>query len=170
MATRKTTGRVTPKKAVSEPGQVTSVEEWKSGTRGSPLRVPSGKTVIARNPGMHTFLEKGMIPNSLLNIVQEAVSKGKKASVKTMEVDEQKLKDMLELTDAICIDVIVEPKVHTNKNAEGEIIPYEERDDSKLYVDEIDVDDKMFIFQFAVGGTRDLERFRKESAQVMGDL
>ena len=38
------------------------------------------------------------------------------------------------------------------------------RDPDVLYVDEVDIEDRMFILNFALGGTRNLERFREELA------
>lgn len=170
MVAKKSTGRVTPKKATPEVESVTSISEWKKASEGSPLRVPSGKTAIVRNPGMQVFLSQGMIPNSLLGPIQAALSNGKRPDLKEIEVNDQTLNDMLNLADAVVIYCVMEPKVTSNKDATGAILPLEARDSDKLYVDEIDVEDKMFIFQFAVGGTRDIEQFRKESAQSLGNL
>jgi hypothetical protein len=46
-----------------------------------------------------------------------------------------------------------------------------ERDDDVLYVDEIDMDDKMFIFGYATSGAKDLETFRQgQTANVAAVL
>lgn len=40
-------------------------------------------------------------------------------------------------------------------------------DELPVYTDEVDQEDKQFIFQFVVGGTSDLERFRREQAAAL---
>jgi len=49
----------------------------------------------------------------------------------------------------------------------GDAEPPEDRDPDFLYTAEIDFTDKMFIFQFALGGSADLERFREGLQQSM---
>lgn len=39
-----------------------------------------------------------------------------------------------------------------------------------IYTDMIGMEDKMFLFNFALSGVRDVESFREESAKAMGDL
>jgi len=61
------------------------------------------------------------------------------------------------------------------KNAQGEEIPLldSERDDDVTYTDEIPVDNKTFIMNYAVGGTRDLESFRQgldKTVERMADV
>lgn len=51
-----------------------------------------------------------------------------------------------------------------------EEIPFGERDEDVLYTDDIDQDDKVFIFNFVVGGTRDLERFRAEYGDALATV
>jgi len=54
--------------------------------------------------------------------------------------------------------------------AEGERIPFDDRSPEFLYCSEVDFEDKMFIFQYAVGGTRDLERFRQEYSESLDSI
>lgn len=51
-----------------------------------------------------------------------------------------------------------------------EEIPEKERDEDILYTDEIDIDDKTFIFNFVVGGTRDVEQFRLQYGDAMATV
>lgn len=51
-----------------------------------------------------------------------------------------------------------------------ETIPVEDRDVDILYTDDIDQEDKTFIFNFAVGGTRDLEQFREEYSDAVATV
>jgi hypothetical protein len=89
------------------------------------------------------------------------------------------LEDLFSSFDKVTSYCVVEPKCqwHMRKvlDAHGdhlvdskgrpqyEEIPESERDENVLYTDKVDMDDKAFIFNFVVGGTRDIERFREES-------
>lgn len=183
--TKKTsTGRTTPKKS-NEP---TSVSEWKK-AKGLPLDLPSGKTALCRNPGMKAFLAAGLIPNSLIPLVTEALERGGSPSggvskaakeaidkklTEQMKGDPKFLEEMMDAIDNITIYCVIKPPVRSDKWTEddlaaelctpaqvGRIIPEADRDERQLYIDEVDFDDKQHIFQWAVGGTRSLERFRK---------
>lgn len=142
---------------VSATPKATPAGQWKKASVGQALQVPSGNTALVRNSGMQVFLTKGLIPNSLMPIVRQAMS-GKQPDIKLDEVTEDQLADMVALFDAIVVHCVVEPTV-LPVPADGE-----ERSTEALYVDDVDFDDKMFIFQWVVGGTRDLEQFRKEQA------
>lgn len=168
--------------------QVTSTtQQWKAVTAAVVLTAPSGNKCLARRPdSLQVFMEQGIVPNSLLPIVEKALS-GKtldpKALAEEAMADPAKIADMIALTDAIVVNCVIEPQVapvplYTAKHSEegkclkkqiGTKIPFgsEHRDIDVLYVDEIVSEDKMYIFQFAVGGTRDLEKFRSESAATL---
>lgn len=170
---------------------VSSAKTWKQSTlEGMELPVPSGHTCRVRRPqGMQVFIEKGVIPNSLMPIVEEALT-GKKPDLDALAreamADPSKLRAITELQDAVVVDVVMEPTVapiptFTAQDVEdgncteeevGTLIPFghEARDDEVLYVDEVDAEDKAFIFQFAVGGTKDIERFRERSAERLAGL
>lgn len=44
------------------------------------------------------------------------------------------------------------------------------RDPETLYADEVDLQDKIFVFQWALGGTHDLEKFREQQRISMESL
>lgn len=52
----------------------------------------------------------------------------------------------------------------------GDAIPPEERNPDFLYAAEVDFNDKMFIFQYALGGSADLDRFREEFAESVASV
>ncbi len=60
--------------------------------------------------------------------------------------------------DAVLLHVVIEPHVLPVPP------PEEARDPDGLYVDDVDLEDKVFLFNWAVGGTADVEAFRKEQA------
>lgn len=182
--TKKSTGRVTPPKAAEEP---TSVEGWKAKGQTLVLHVPSGNKALVRNPGIKAFLSAGILPNSLMPIVTEALERGKPPSLSAFQgkitTDPQMVQEMLESVDKVTLYCVIEPQVHpvptwdltdlSQDNCTAEQIGQEapqKKDPRRLYVDEVDLEDKMFIFQWAVGGTRDLERFRKEYSSGLADV
>lgn len=164
---KSSSGRVTPKKR----SNATSASEWKKGSAVSPLvdlEVPSGKVCQVRPVGMEAFLTAGLIPNSLMAIVKAGMTAADNREEViedlTNDVSGEQLVDMIRMFDAVTCHVVVQPRVHpVPENEEG-------RDDDLLYVDEVDVNDKFFIFNFAVGGTRDLERFRQQQEDAMGTV
>lgn len=150
----------------------TSASEWKKKTTlGTLVTVPSGNEVRVRTPGMQVFLTQGVIPNGLMPIIQDAMKAGEAPSdeaMNSMADDPEKLQEVLELADAVALFCFIEPKLERppTEKIDGKevIIPLgdERRDEEVLYVDEVDLNDKLFIFQFAVGGTAKLEQFRQE--------
>lgn len=155
-------------RAQQGPAEVTTASAWrKQTTEGTPLVVPSGNTCLVRpSSGLDMFVRNGSIPNSLMPIVQEAISKGKPPSAQelTLENNPDLLESILELTDTACVFMVMDPVVKpVPTDDKGEVIPFSQREKGDfLYVDEILFEDKMFIFNWAVGGTTDLETFRKE--------
>lgn len=149
--------------------QRTTASEWRAKVAGEDLTLPSGNVALVRRPGMDTFLREGVIPDSLTPIVEDAVKKGKglsTAAQKEMLKDPKQIAGVIDLMDAIVVAAVIEPKVKAvPKDADGQPVPFDERGATDcLYADEVDLDDKVFIMNFAVGGTRDLERFRGEHA------
>ena len=162
----------------------TSAKEWKKnaakGLKDIPL--PSGNTAKVRAPGMQAFLAQGFIPNSLLEIVMTALDKnaGKPQKTKAQREAEDKvqalqfmksiaddparLADLMLTLDRVWLECVVVPETLPAD------IPAEERDQEILYVDDVDFDDKMFVFQFAVGGTQDVEKFRQGTAENVDAL
>lgn len=145
--------------------EVSSVSSWKQKART--LTLPSGNVVGVQNPGMKTFLVNGTIPNSLMSLAEKALQKGRPlddSEMRSIVESPEKIADMLKMVDVITMGVVTEPKVHPAPETAAD------RDQDKLYVDEIDDEDKLFIFQWASGGTTDLERFRAELAGTLAPL
>lgn len=146
----------------------TSASSWKKKTVGGTLfTVPSGNTALIRTPGMQAFIKQGIIPNALMPFIQEAMKKGEKPSdvdVSQLLDDPTRLNQIMDLADAVTVNCCIDPKVEAIPLDEDENqIPIGDsrRDDDTLYVDEVDFEDKMYIFNLAVGGTSDLEKFRE---------
>lgn len=163
-----------------------SAQDFKK-RRAGLFELPSGLVMRLRNPGgLKIFMKEGLIPNSLMGTVQNALDKGKemeaKDFVKDGKVDPLLMDNMMALLDAVMVECAVQPRVYPspseadvlvwNSEHEDEQVNLPEllKDDEKVYADEIDDQDKMFVFQWITGGTSDLESFRREHATNVADL
>lgn len=153
--------------------QVTDASSWNAKKDAGPLELPSGNVALVKAPGMDTFLKEKFIPNSLLPYVTAALE-GKRPEMEKMEEDvksTEQLNEMLELMDRVTCYCVLEPVVKmVPLDDEGNKVPPNEREQGVLYIDQVDLEDKSFIFQFAVGGTRDLEQFREGINKSLGSV
>ncbi len=174
-AAKKTARKAPAKKVADSPTQaapttVSDFAAFKQRAQGRLLPLPSGLVVRAHRVDLQTFVAKGTIPNPLMEIVQEALQKGQEMDPAAMvsndegEVDLEMVAEMMEIVDGVVVETVLEPRIHPMVE-EGE-----ESDDNLLYVNEVDAEDKMFIFQWSIGGTDDLERFREEATADLASL
>jgi hypothetical protein len=170
MATGQKTGRTTPPKPRTEDvlDDPTPAKDWKKRSgEGILVRVPSGNVAKIRTPGIEVFVTQGVIPNGLMPIIMDSMKRvgpPKDEDLVKMLEDKEALKQIIDLSSAVAVYCCIEPEV-LPVPAEGE-----KRDPDALYVDEMDFNDRMFIFGVAVGGTSDLEKFREQQAAVMESL
>ena len=150
-----------------------SAKAWRAG-RTITVKLPSDNVCVMKRVPLETFLKQGFFPDSLTPLISEMISDNKKSSTVDKEKAQAKLNDamenvesiqeMLEMFNEVAVKTIVEPTVQLPPNDDFD------RDDDVLYADEIDLEDKIFIFQVCVGGTTDVERFRKETRDNLGSL
>lgn len=151
----------------AEQRRISQIGDFKN-RLGGIQELPSGLIVRVHNPGgLEVFLGSGQIPNSLLKIMRDAIKKGTAPDVKDFmdlesgDFDPEMITAMTTMLNMVAVKTIVEPRVYPSP-AEGE-----EREDTKLYADEIPDDDKQFLLQWVSGGTRDLEEFRRKQQQSL---
>lgn len=149
----------------------TSAAAWKKKAQIPPLELPSGCSMRIKKVGMQTLISLGIMPNSLMSIAQKAVGKGQQVGegmsddeMMALINDPKKIREIGEFMDKMLCVVAVEPEVHPIPHAGVE------RDETKLYVDEVDEEDKMFIFQVVTGGTTDVAEFREETSATMAAI
>lgn len=134
------------------------------------LQVPSGQMCQVRRPGVQGLMNAGVLNSvdSLLGIVQNELipqAEGKrKIDAKALLDNPEALAEIVHVADRIVTYVVMQPEIHMTPS------DITNREAGLIYADMIDLEDKMFIMNFAVGGTRDLEQFRKESQEALGDL
>lgn len=150
---------------------VTPISAWKQSAEAHIVEVPSGNTCRALRQGMQAFVKAGVVPNSLLPVVMQAIKSGAVPNLDKIEKDPQKVMDAVRLMDAVTVHILVEPRVlpvPPQEDVKSEFYdPDFERDEDALYVDQVDFTDKVFLFQWACGGTSDLERFRSQSDELL---
>lgn len=142
------------------------------------LEVPSGAYCQVRRPGPLSLMQAGLFDNIdvLGSLIQTdhidrvngkpgaALDKSQMEQIQELIRDKAKIAKAQELIDAVICHVVVQPEISPNP-PEGE-----ERDKNKTYVDSVDFNDKVFIFQFVVGGSADLASFRQEFGAVVGSV
>lgn len=155
----------TPIPTQDDPTGKYAADAWLSGGIGGmeDLTVPSGQTCLVRRPGLEGLIKAGVLRNidSLSAIVgEEHIKKTKKGKPSQVNVDSvmkdpKALEDILHTVDKVVCHCVVKPEVFMTPN------DITRRKQGVVYADMIDIMDKMHIFNFVVGGTRDLESFRE---------
>lgn len=100
--------------------------------------------------------------------------------------NESAISDIFDAFDRVTEMCVIEPpvKYHKRRKVDGagqqitdekdrplwETIPNEERDEDVVYTDDVDMNDKTFIFNFVVGGTRDIASFRMQFGDDVATL
>ena len=176
---------------------VTKASQWKSKNKTGEheLELPSGNTALCRPIAPEAFLTNGMIPEPMMAMVQQAINSKRglpPAKLNEIATDPKKLASALELFDRALVYCVIEPQVEMPPvctvedcgqlytGGEGVHVDRKhknfhkyvdaERDPDVLYADVVDLEDKQFIFQWAVGGSSDVNRFRKELATTVGTI
>jgi len=164
---------------------------WGAKTAFIDLTVPSGQVCQVRQPGVENLIAAGMLDNAdtLMALVNQKVEKAKgKSPVKKaadpselLKQDPAKLTVLFSMIDKIVEYMVVQPRVvrpivrleeipeKPGTFAERPMMP-EERDQDTIYTDSIDLGDRMFLFQYAIGGGDDLDSFRAKFAEGLGSL
>lgn len=179
--------------------KATTAGDWRKSASQFPLiETPTGKWIRMKRPGMTKFLEDGFLPDTLASLVRKEIASASKKPGSVAPTDKELLgkltenldaggvMDMMASMDRVIVSVMVEPKFVWHRRAQRDFdgapvldgegrevledIPDEERSNDVVYTDEMDQEDKNFVFQAAVGGSTDLTRFRAQSAAVMDSL
>jgi hypothetical protein len=171
-----------------KPKQIATAASWgkKKQSTTVDLDLPSGNTVLVKRVDLPTLLASGAFPDSLMAIVSDKIGSATGKPDAPKEVDAEKVKEvandpkqlaeLFEAVDKIVPLVVAQPVVEYHKRPadpdsnEMEIIPDEDRDEEVVYTDDVDLMDKMHIFQFAVGGTREVETFRAGLESSVADI
>lgn len=158
--------------------------------------LPSGATCQARRPGVQGMIAAGVLDNfdELTALVQSEhitpkIPKGQSAAAaakvsaaqtqgaaEALIKDKGKLHTALTLMDRLAAYVIVQPPVWVDYQLMDEPDEAwakreaEAEESGALAIREVDIDDKMFLLNWAVGGSSDLAAFRTGTNELLGDL
>jgi hypothetical protein len=164
-----------------------------------PVEVPSGSVIEVIRPGVEGLIKAGILESfdSLTGIVQgETIPKaeGKPvADLKEIVSDMDNVRKMTDILNKITMHVVRQPQLvwHYEQEVDSDdkpvfnggqpvwvlddkgnpvTIPDEQRDPEIAYVDYVDLEDKTFIMNFAVGGSADLQTFRAATSEALGSL
>lgn len=150
------------------------------------LTLPSGQTCQARRPGVKGLIKAGMLDNfdQLTALVQtEHVEKNssgpRKATAQDMVAlarDKEKLEAGFELIDKLVAYVVTQPKVWVNykllnesdEEFEKRRLAAEESD--AVPVEYVELEDKIYLLNWAVGTSSDLTNFRQGLQSTLADM
>lgn len=174
---RTTTRQPQPEPEKPQPvGEKYAASTW--GTIGGmeDLEVPSGQLCLVKRPGVQGLIQAGVLHkiDSLTALVQSKhinrVQPGAGgASVEGINVaslmeDPKALDDIMHTVDRVVCHVVVQPPVYMTPN------DVTNRKPGVIYADMVDLIDKMFIFNYVVGGSSDLETFRSGLDVAVGGV
>jgi len=139
------------------------IKKWKKQGKSTTqeLEVPSGNICLVDRQMLDSMLSAGKIPSMLVGLVQKAIESNEEFDVMTYNWSDEELTGVFQLIDSTIVSHVKEPQVQPVPEDE------KDRDPDLLYVDEVDFDDKAFIFQFVIGGTASLAKFRSESPRTV---
>lgn len=146
---------------------------WGTGSGLEDIEVPSGQLCQVKRPGVQGLIAAGVLRDvdqltGLVNSKHIERVEGKadiaQSELEAFARDPEAVNHALHLVDRVICYMVVQPKVYMTPND-----PTNRKRDV-VYADMVDLEDKMFLFNYAVGGTRDIERFRGESGGIMGSL
>lgn len=146
-----------------------AANQWKKGS-GQPnlrdLRVPSGQLCQVRRARIEELFKQGVLSSvdQLSKIVSGTfVGDDGEVDMEKALADPEGIAEGFKVIDKVVAHVVVQPKVY-------EPVEGEERDPDRIYTDDIELEDRVFIFQFALGGFDDIDRFRAEASRVVGNM
>lgn len=138
---------------------------------GIMLDLPSGNVIKVKSVDLVSLVVSGKIPNSLLTTVQEHLKDVDPDQVTEQEAADfaakmspEELAQTFSVMDSLVIAMAMEPKVHPVPEDEGQ------RDEELLYVDELDGEDKLFMFNWSQKGLKQTQRFPEQAGERLDAL
>lgn len=117
---------------------------------------------------------KGAKPAVKNNQLQNADGSTTEIDTDSLLNDPEKLQKVFSLIDKVAEHMVVQPDVKRpvklDENGKEVALPAQEREDGVVYTDMIELQDKMFLFQYAVGGDTDLESFRNRFSEGVASV
>lgn len=149
------------------------------------LTTPTGQTCYAKRVGLPGLVQAGVLgeADDLTAFVDtkhiRRVRGGKTADHDEIDFasimrDPEQLGKIIMMMDRALPIIVQQPelKLHFTDEDDGSTlrVPDDDRDVESIYTDQIGLEDKMFLFNWAVGGSADVKRFREESGAVVATM
>lgn len=151
------------------------------------LTTPSGQTCHATRLGLPGIVKAGVLgeADSLTAFVDKKhikrVRGGKgvedhdEINMESIMNDPDQLGKIVMLVDRVLPLVVQDPKIYLHFTDEKDDagkdvtvrVPDDKRETDGVYTDQIGLEDKMYLFNWTVGGTGDAERFSGEASSVV---
>lgn len=125
------------------------------------LELPSGQLCLAQRPGPEGLMAAGLLDDlDMLATVLPKVMGGKsgKKDFDATQVlkNPEMLRQAMRLMDRVVVHVVIKPELSPEPEDPAD------RELGKIYPSSVSMEDKTFIFNWAVGGTRNLQSFRQQ--------
>lgn len=131
---------------------------------------PSGQRALVRRPGVQGLIIAGALEevDSLSAIVDQKhikrVKGEEQVDSESLMNDPEQIAKVIGVADRIVQYIVVKPALALAPADDADRKP------DVLYVDAVDLDDRLFLMNYAVGGTRSAEQFRDERSAVVGSM
>lgn len=146
----------------------TSAADWRSARKkGFTVTLPSGQAALVRRTlDLFARLEREEIPNPLAGIVTKLIQ-GEPVEMSEESIGQEGMAQMLtEMNNTIVAMMIVPEVMHVPEDAPWDWEPPE----GKISTADVDLMDKVFLYNVAQGGTADLAKFRKDAKAFLEPL
>lgn len=152
------------------------------------LECPSGQLCQVRKPGVEKLISAGILDSAdtlstLVNQkhIQRVKGKAPEVDGAALLKDPRNMMNILNLVNKAVVHMVIQPTVLPitvlEKDSNGNEVERPLRDNEReeeingrVYVDSIDMIDRMFIFQYATGGSLNVEQFRSKFDEVVGGM
>jgi hypothetical protein len=149
------------------------------------LEVPSGALCQVRRPGPMGLVNAGVLEqidilgdfvqkNHVNRAAGHPVQSDKDSAEIGLELlkDSAKLRAVEALINKVTCYVVVQPQLHLppDQLPEDHEDYQQPRKPERTYADSVEFEDRMFIFQYVLGGTADIALFRQKFGESVGSM
>lgn len=125
-----------------------SLSEWRERRQPTVAVLPSGLEVQLKRVSLENMAFSGKVPMGLLVDIAQRAKNGQKVEFSIADML-QNIEQYIDMIDALVTAALVFPRI-------GAVT-----DDETLLLEELDFNDKLFIFDWALGGVSKLSQFRE---------
>lgn len=137
---------------------------------------PSGQRCALKPINLEELLTMGVLEdiNALTGIVEADVIRPAQGlpPVNTEKLLQNKgrIADVMRVVDQVVLSVVAKPSLTSDRDDSGKKIAEEHREAGRVYIDTVNIGDRIAIFNEALRGVKDLESFRAAADQPGGSV